>query len=249
MKRFLSVLAASALLVTLAAVAAAQDAKDKAAPPKDKADKAPATKEKSSKETAPEKAPVAAAPQSTEYYPLQVGNIWYYRVGDNRYSLKVAKYEKIGGLNCARVEMSVDDKVTSVEHIAVTSDGVARAAFGDAKESKEAVPPLVFLKLPPKKGAEWKVDSVVGKTDKVPGEKVIGTFKEDEVAKVSVPAGTYEKVITSSSQDLDANGMKLKFTYYFAKDVGMVKQEILVAGQTVVIELEKFDPATPPAKQ
>jgi hypothetical protein len=29
--------------------------------------------------------------------------------------------------------------------------------------------------------------------------------------------------------------------YYFAKDVGMIKQTISIAGQQVVIELEKFE--------
>jgi hypothetical protein len=240
MKRFLSALAGTALLVTLAAVAAAQDTKDKdkdkAAPSKDKADKAPPVKEKSDKDTAAEKAP---AGESTPYYPLVVGTKWHYKIGDNRYTLKVAKFEKIGEFNCARIEQTVDEKITAVEHIAVTKDGVYRVAYDD----KRAEPPLMFLKLPPEKGTTWKVDSVVGKTDKSPGEKVAGTFEEGEIARVTVPAGFNDRVVTSTSKDLDANGQKLKFTYYFGKNVGMVKQDIEIGDQKVVIELERYEPA------
>jgi hypothetical protein len=241
MKRFLSVLAVSALFVALAAVAVAQDAKDKGTPPKDK-DKAQPTKEKSDKDTPPAKAPVTEAPKMelSAYYPLRVGSMWHYRIGDNRYTLKVTKYEKIGDLNCARVEQLVEEgKVIAVEHIAVTKEGIVRVAYDD----KKSEPPLLFLKLPVKKDETWKVDSVIGKTDKVPGERVTATFKEGEVAKVMVPAGTTEGVITSSSQDLDANGQKLSFTYYFGKNVGLIKQEIDVNGTRVTIELEKYEPA------
>jgi hypothetical protein len=255
MKRFLSVSAASALLITLAAVAAAQDAKDKAEPPKEKA-----TEPKKEKPAEPGKEPDLTAPRPSvgigkqkskkeepkavetssdqSYYPLQVGNTWYYKLGDNKYTLRVTKFEKIGELNCARVEMAVDEQVKAFEHIAITDEGVVRVSYDERRSD----PPLLFLKLPPKKDATWKVDSVIGKTDKVPGERVSGTFKMGEAGKVGVPAGLFDNVITSSAQDLDANGLKLNFTYYFAKGVGMIKQEIDVGGQKVFIELEKFEP-------
>jgi len=251
MKRFLLVLTPLAIVI-LAAVAAAQDTKDKAPPSKDKAEPAPA-KEKSDKEKsekqAPEKAKsdkeaapaaksaAAEAMKESPYYPLQVGNRWDYRLGDNHYSMRVAKHEKVGDYMCARVEMMVDDKVTAHEHIADTNEGVVRVAYDDRRSE----PPLLFLKLPPAKDQTWKVDSVIGKTDKSPGEKVSGSFKAGEAAKVSEPAGTFENVVTSSSPDLDANGLKLSFTYYFAKGTGMVKQEIDVGGQKVIIDLEKFE--------
>jgi hypothetical protein len=239
MKRLLAVLATSALFVTLAAVASAQDAKDKDAPPKAKDDKAAPAKEKSDKDAAPAKP--AEALKQTPYYPLQVGNTWSYRIGDNRYTLKVAKFEKIGDINCARVEMLLgeENKVASVEHIGVTAEGVVRAAF----DEKVAAPPVMFLKLPPSKDATWKVDSVIGKTDKSPGEKVVGTFTMGE-EKITVGGVNYD-VVTSSARDFEANGMKLSFTYYFAKDIGMVKQVIDIAGQKVTIELEKFEAGKP----
>lgn len=243
MKRFLSVLAASALVVSLAAVAAAQD-KDKDAKDKDK--KAPPAKEKSDKEAPPKEkeksdkdlSAVKTTPAGSDYFPLKAGNVWYYKIGENHYSLKLTKFEKVGDINCARIEMIQDEKVYSVEHIAASPEGMVRVAFDD----KKAEPPLLFLKLPYKKGETWKVDSTVGKTDKAPGDRVKGTFKEGEAPRVKVPAGEYE-TITATSDDLNANGTGLKFTSYFAKDVGMVKQEISIAGENVVVELERFEPA------
>jgi hypothetical protein len=172
-------------------------------------------------------------PMETPYYPLKVGNTWYYKIGDTKFTMKVAKYEEIEKQLCARVEMSVGDKVQAVEHVAVKDDGVYRFAF----ENKNAVPPVKFLKLPVKKDETWEVKSTIG------AEKLAGTFKSGILDEVKVAAGAYKDVYTSASDNLDANGTKINFTYYFAKDVGMIKQTIKIAGQEVVIELEKFDAA------
>ncbi len=173
----------------------------------------------------------------TPYYPLKVGNVWTYKIGDTKLTVKVPKFEDVDKQSCARVEMSVGAKVVSFEHVAVKADGVYRYATDDNK----AEPPLCFLKLPVKQGDEWKVASTVGAMG-----KVTGTFKTGEVAEdLKVAAGTYKKedVITVTCNDLDAGGMKVKLTYYFAKGVGMVKQTIAIAGQEIVIELEKYEPA------
>jgi hypothetical protein len=166
------------------------------------------------------------------YYPLKVGNAWTYKIGDTKFVLKVAKFEEKNKQLCARIEMSVNDKVQAVEHVAVKDDGVYRYAF----ENKEADPPVKFLKLPPKKDETWDVKSTIG------AEKLSGTFKIGEMDKLTVSGKDYPNVITSSSENLDANGQKITFTYYFAKDVGMIKQTIKISGQEVVIDLEKFEP-------
>jgi hypothetical protein len=167
----------------------------------------------------------------TPYLPLQVGNTWTYRAGESKFTLKVTKHEKVGDLLCARVEMSMGDVPKSFEHIGVKEDGIYRCSF----EGKEAKPPICILKLPPKKDQSWEVACTVG------GEILKGTFKSGE-EEVKVPAGTY-KALTTSSQDLDAAGMKINCTYYFAEKVGMVKQVIEVMNQKIVLELEQFEPA------
>jgi hypothetical protein len=168
----------------------------------------------------------------SEYYPLEVGNTWTYKLDNSKFTLKVAKLEKVGDDVTARIEMTMNDKVMAVEHVAAKEDGLYRYDF----EGKKAEPPVKFFALPPKADATWTIDS------KVSGETLKGTFKMGEEKGVKVPAGTYD-TFKVTSDDLDASGMKIAFTSYYAKDVGMVKQVIKAAGQETTIELEKFEPA------
>lgn len=177
---------------------------------------------------------VAAADEknSTPYFPLAVGTTWSYRAGDSQFQVKVAEIKTVGAAQRARLDLIVNNKVVSHEHVGVTKDAVVRYTF----EGKEARPPIEFLKLPPKSGATWKVDAKI-----LPeGQTLKGLFKAGE-EEVKVPAGTY-KAVTVTGQDLEANGVKLGLTYYFAEKVGMVKQVIDLAGQKVIIELEKYEP-------
>lgn len=168
----------------------------------------------------------------TEYYPLKANTVWSYKLGDNtKFRLKALKEEQYEGQPSVRVVMLGEgDKELSYENIQVKKDGVYRLGF----EGNKADPPVKFLALPPKDGDKWEVNSKIGK------ETLKGTFKMGEEKKVKVPAGEYDTVFTESD-DLDANGMKVKFKTYFAKNVGMVKQTITIGTQEVVIELEKYE--------
>jgi hypothetical protein len=167
----------------------------------------------------------------TPYFPLQVGNTWHYKAGETEFSQKVAKHEMIDGVLCARLETLVGGKPVAFEHVAVKGDGVYRFTL----EGKRPEAPVRFLKLPPKKGDSWSVETRAG------NKTVKCTFKSDE-EEVKVPAGTFQ-TISSTSPDLEVNGLKASFAFYFAKDVGMVKQVIEVSGQKKVdIELTKFEP-------
>ena len=170
------------------------------------------------------------APVTTPYFPLAVGSKWFYKCGENHFRLEVVKFEKVGDTNCARVELFVNDKSQAAENIAVTKEAVVRFTF-DGKKAEPAIP---FLQLPVAPGKSWKLES------KVDGQLLKGTFTSGEEDNVKVPAGTY-KTATVTGADLEANGVKLNLRYYFAKDVGMVKQVIDIAGQKIVIELEKYE--------
>lgn len=166
-------------------------------------------------------------------FPLTVGSTWTYRVSENRYQMKVTKMEKVGKTDCARLEMLVNGKPVSFEHVAVEGGKVARYSF----EGKAVTPPLVFLELPPTKGKSWNVES------KIDGQLLRGTFKMGE-EKVTVPGGTFQAV-SVTSQNLEINGVKASITYYFASGVGMIKKEIEMAGPKVVFELEKYEAGKP----
>jgi hypothetical protein len=173
--------------------------------------------------------------KDSPYYPLKVGSSWTYKANDVKFTLKVTKTEKVkdkdAEVTAARVEMTKDGKVEGSELVAVKDDGVYRYAF----ENKKADPPIKFLQLPPKKDATWKVDS------KADTDAIKGTFKMGE-EEIKVGDKTY-KTVTVTCDDLDAVGVKMSVTYYFAENVGMVKQVIEAAGQKTVIELDKYEPA------
>jgi hypothetical protein len=174
----------------------------------------------------------------TPYYPLQVGTTWHYRAGDSKFSVQVAKHEKVGDTLCARVEVKRDGKVVAWQHLAVTDDGVYRHDLTETSSGKEVTqtykPPILVLKLPPKKGDSWKVDSKAG------SDTFRGAFKIDE-EEVKVSAGSY-KAVRVSSQDLEVKGLKPVITTWYASGVGMVKQTIQEGNATGEIELEKFEP-------
>jgi hypothetical protein len=167
---------------------------------------------------------------ATPYYPLAVGTTWTYKAGGNTFQMKVTRHEKVGGVMCARIEQIAGKKVMAFEHVGVTAETISRYSL----DGKEIKPPVTFFKLPPQKDATWKVES------KVDGQTIKGSFKMAEPVEVKVPAGTY-KAWRSVGTDLEINGIKTNVTYYLAEGVGMVKQELDIAGSKIVIELEKYE--------
>src|SRR5262245_60111739 len=139
----------------------------------------------------PAQLPAADKPDS--YYPLQVGNTWQFKVGDKRISTKVSTQEKIGDLLTARIETIIDGNVATTENVAQTAEGFARVAFNGQKPDK----PVLFLKLPPKKGETWEINTKIG------SEVVKGKFIAAEV-EIEVPAGKYKTV--TSAGEFEING-------------------------------------------
>jgi hypothetical protein len=179
--------------------------------------------------------------RESPWYPLEVGNTWTYRfgegkLGDVRYTLKVTRHEKIGDVLCARVESTSDGKLNDVEHDSVAEDGIYRQAFNGQKFDK----PVCVLKLDkgePKKGETWKIDT------KGPERSLTGEVTCDIVDEVKLASGaSYKNVAVVTCKEFDANGLKGSFTYWFAKDVGMIKQEFQHGKSgKFMCELEKFE--------
>jgi hypothetical protein len=174
------------------------------------------------------------------FYPLAVGNSWTYKTGDgNKFTTKVTAHEKVGDFLCARVVLLTDNKQQGYELLGVVKDrakegledGLYRFVFDGVKPDK----PILLLKLPPKANDKWTTES------KALNETLKGTFKVAE-EEVKVPAGTF-KAFTVSTDDLDANGLKISSATSYAADKGMVKQVIKIGTNTTTVELEKFEPA------
>lgn len=196
----------------------------------------------------PTKAPGQEKPHETEYYPLKVGHQWQYRVGSQNVVVKVAKAEEVEikrmvfedkekKLPAKEIKVKVqgfqlesrsDDRVQT-ETVVVLEDGVYRVSAA----GKEITPPVCFLKLPPKIDQTWKVESTTE------GMPVQGTFtmKEEEI---EVPAYRGPvKALKSFSEDFQMGKNRMKLTYWFAPQVGLVKQHLQVGNFDVTMELEK----------
>jgi hypothetical protein len=170
--------------------------------------------------------------KASEWYPLAVGTTWRYKVGDQKLKITVAAHEKVGDVPCARLETTnAAGAIAGTEHVTIKEDGVYRLTYNGTK----ITPPLCFLKLPPKKGTQWKVKSKEGEA------VTKGTFTLDEEDDVEVPAGTYKTIV--SKGDMTAGDKALTVTFYFASGIGMVKQEIAAGGQVLAVELAKFEAA------
>lgn len=176
--------------------------------------------------------------KDSPYYPLAVGTRYTYRSGDRTVINEVVKHEKIGDVLCALVESrlegptlgaEVKGKVVASEHVAVADDGLYRHAFGGQKIE----PPLCFLKLPPKAGESWTVKVAIG------GMTAEGKYETAE-EEVEVPAGTF-KTLVARTRDFKAAEVTLSTDLHFVRDVGLVKQTLVVNGQEVVLELVKVE--------
>lgn len=176
-----------------------------------------------------------------DYYPLQVGNQWSFKVtvGDNTATAtsKIAKIETIDGVELARLDAIVNGNVVATEHLRQDGKGIFRYRNNGAEIS----PPICLLKYPVKDKDKWEGDIKVG-NDK--GKYFCETKEEN----VEVPAGKFEKAIKVSIR-LESKGQNVNTTYWFVKEKGFVKQTVEAAGLSIVMELEKYEAGKAPEKK
>jgi hypothetical protein len=173
-------------------------------------------------------APVQVA--DSPYHPMRVGWEWAYegKAKGQTMTRRVLRHEKVGELPCALVETKRDQD-TQREHLYATPDGLFIAAINGRK----ITPPLRLLKLPPKSGEQWETPIREGKS-KRKGMYLLGE------ATVTVPAGTFATV-TLQGAVVDERGHATDFTYWFARDKGIVKMLLGGSGAPVVVyELKQF---------
>ena len=177
-------------------------------------------------------------PKTPNFYPLQVGNKWTFRVevgGNTAVAVStIAKNETIDGTPMARLEAAINGKVIATEHLTQTDKGV----FRHRNNGQEINPPICLLKYPVKAGAKWEGDIAVG-TEK--GKYFCETAEE----AVEVTAGKFKATRVSIKLESEENGVKKTVTtaYWFVKDIGFVKQTVEAGNLSILMELEKFEPA------
>ncbi len=171
----------------------------------------------------------AQSPITTPYYPLTPNTKWTYKVMGNEIVMRVAGYEKVGDVNCAKIETLVNDKVQAFEHVAVMEDGVYRYSINGQRPDT----PVRFLKLPPKEGDTWKVET------KIQNQPIKGEFTT-RMEKVKVGNKEYEAIVIDGPNFKIAD-MNSAIKYWFAKDVGIIKLSFTLGGNDATLELEKYE--------
>ena len=183
---------------------------------------------------------VVAAP----FYPLHQGAAWHYKMIDSKgnerdMTNKVAKLENIDDRQLYRVETLLDGQIVATEHLSQTPKGLFRNRFNGAVLS----PPLPLLKNPIQRGSKWETKTLIGAQELTIRCNV-------EADQVEIPAGKYKAVKLTVATSVDDT--KILSDYWFAANVGIVKQEMDIGGQKVKIILQKYVPGKtqpPPADQ
>lgn len=171
-------------------------------------------------------------PDKFNYYPVELGNTWHYRVNANgqfsNFSARIAKHETINGEALARLDAL---NVPFTEHLTQTEKGVYRHRFNGSQVS----PPLPLLPYPPNVGAKWQGEFTT-ETEKGKN-RYFGEIQKEET--VEVPAGKFKTLRVSIK--VEQKALVIQTTYWFAKDVGFVKQSANIMGTTILMELERFE--------
>ena len=179
-----------------------------------------------------------AAPRGADYFPLAKGMKWVYKVGENDVTVSVVKTEKVGTEDHFQVDTFVGKdaktgEAKTSEWYVVRPDGMYRTRVKD----DAIVPPMKLLPFPVKAGDAWPVNSKLG-TQAVKGTMTVRSDRE----RVTVAAGEFDTVLVEGI-DLDIAGAKTTIRIWYARGRGIVKEEfVLQGGQTVGLELAKFEP-------
>jgi hypothetical protein len=181
----------------------------------------------SSTETGQSKAP--------NYYPMKVGTKWHYQL-DAGNGQKVQLVSEIGGVDTingkslARLEVAANGKkLPTTEHLQSDDKGVYRVRMNNM----EVTPPIQLIKYPLKEGQTW------GGETSAAGQKMKVECSEGKPEEVQVPAGKYQAIPTTIT--VTQGLIKLKNVFWFAEDVGIIKQRSEIGPQTVTLELTKYE--------
>jgi hypothetical protein len=161
-------------------------------------------------------------------YPLKVGSKWTYKSGADTLEVSVKGVEKVEKEDVYELVTSRNGTPEANEHVVVKDDGVYRVKVAGVAVK----PPLCFLKTKLKKGESWDVSSQLSGAETLAGKFTLGEakvkYKDKEI-----------NTITVTGIDMLANSQKISLTYYFAENIGLVKQEATIAGAKITLELQK----------
>jgi len=196
-------------------------------------------------------AALAARAADPVYYPLAVGNAWEYKLQSAlrtaSMTATLSKTEKIDDVELFVLEGKIDGALVASEHLRATTEGVFRhrhtvfdAGKAGAPQVAIVVPPFKLFAYPAKEDGTWKGELTTN--DPKEGAKKTEFTATSAPEEVTVPAGTYKTIRVK----FELPAEKSEITYWFAENVGFVKQVIKTPDLEATLTLEKFTPAKAP---
>jgi hypothetical protein len=169
-----------------------------------------------------------------DWYPLKPGMKWTYDLDPGngriiRVTNQITGIETIDGKPLARFETIINGRVAGTQHLLSTPDGVFRYRMSGAEVS----PPVCFLKYPVKEGETWTAESTIGP------QQLRMSFKSGRQEDVIMASGNFKAV--SVAAENNADGLQIKTSSWYARDVGMVRERREIGGQTITMDLVTFE--------
>jgi hypothetical protein len=186
-------------------------------------------------ETKKDTKPGSASP---DYYPMQVGNQWTYKIevgGNSAIAIaSIAKHETINDVKLARLDVTVNGKAVTSEHLQQNAKGIFRYRNG----GNEISPPLCLLQYPVKSGAKWDGKITVGKET----GNYFCEATEETIEHANEKVKTIKVAIRLESEESGAK-KTVTTTYWFRENFGFVKQTVEAGNLNIAMEMQKFEPA------
>lgn len=170
-----------------------------------------------------------------DYYPLAVGSTWTMElVGPQGKGELINTIEGVDAINekeLIRLTGSINGTVIATEHLEITDNGITRNQFNGGA----ITPPIVLLSEPIELGKTLTLKEV-----KMGSETMSVDVKiAEKLEKVKTPAGEFEAVhVTIKAKPTQGEVVS---DYWFAKGVGIVKQELKLGEVSVTTSLKSFE--------
>jgi hypothetical protein len=187
--------------------------------------------------------PTVSVAQTTDLYPLAIGNKWTYRVTGNvppvETKADVWSKQKVGRTDCFVLRYSVRGSVTTQYYFAWQQGDrlqILKSIF-DHDTVDYSPGPLLYLVTPLRVGQTWSWD---GRLVSQQYGSEYGRFSARviEKASIAVPAGTFETYHIGI--DGGIGGVAFTAHRWFAQGVGLVREDYTDTSVTYKSELKSY---------
>jgi hypothetical protein len=151
--------------------------------------------------------------------PVAIGAGWVLKDDLGEFAIRVTAREIVGGHDCYRVDWIQGDGAYQSEFWFMDSDGIRVAGRRVLEVRTEFSTPDLLVKHLLTRGDQWDASMSTR------GREVKATVSVGQRGEVVTPAGTFQAVpVTLQSE-------ALHYVRWYAKDVGLVREDVLVGGQ------------------